>query len=80
MTAQINLKLSDRMFEAAQAFAELRGFDSLQDFLRELLRETLFEEEKMSGKFTALASEKALAKYWLTKEEDKAWEHLARET
>ena len=29
--------------------------------------------EKM---FTALASEKSLAKLWNTKEEDKAWEHL----
>ena len=29
--------------------------------------------EKM---FTALASEKSLAKLWNTKEEDKAWKHL----
>jgi len=32
--------------------------------------------EKISGFNTAKASEKSLAKYWNSKEEDEAWEHL----
>jgi len=35
--------------------------------------------KKFGGKFTYLASEEALAKNWLSKEEDKAWEHLQGE-
>lgn len=79
---QINLKLSDRMFVSAKKYAELYGFDTLQEFIRELLREKLFEKEgeTMGGFFTAKASEEALAKHWLTKEEDEAWAHLQKET
>lgn len=36
----------------------------------------LGEDEEQEKLFTALASEKALAKGWLTKEEDKAWKDL----
>ncbi|MBI2666241.1 hypothetical protein HYX13_01375 [Candidatus Woesearchaeota archaeon] len=65
----------------ARKYIKHHGFDTLQDFIRELLREKLFEnEEETKGIFTALASEKALAKHWLTKEEDEAWAHLQKET
>ncbi|MBI2672166.1 DUF2281 domain-containing protein [Candidatus Woesearchaeota archaeon] len=69
------------MFNAAKTLTELRGFDSLQDFIREILREKLFEEEKeeLNGLFTYLASESSLAKTWLSKEEDEAWQHLEKE-
>lgn len=39
--------------------------------------ESLIEKEKQSDKlFTAFASEKSLAKDWLSKEEDEAWKDL----
>ena len=39
--------------------------------------ETLLEKEEDEDKlFTVLASEKSLAKDWLSKEEDKAWKDL----
>ncbi len=70
------------MFTVAKSYAESQGFDTLQDFVRELLRERLFEgeAEKISGLYTYKASEASLAKYWLTKEEDEAWAHLQKET
>jgi Arc/MetJ-type ribon-helix-helix transcriptional regulator len=43
MSNQINLKLSDRMFNSAKKFSEKKGFNSMQDFIREILREKLFE-------------------------------------
>ena len=36
----------------------------------------LFDDEIVSGRATAIASEKSLARNWLTPEEDKAWQHL----
>ena len=35
--------------------------------------------KKSEGYYTMLASERSLAKNWLTKEEDEAWEHLQDE-
>ena len=78
---QINLKLSDTMFATAKKYVKLCGFYSLQDFIRETLREKLFENEiTINGLQTYKASEQSLARHWLTKEEDEAWEHLQEET
>lgn len=82
MSTQISLKLSEKMINSARKYAELHGFDSLQDLIREVLREKLFEDEKstLGGINTYFASEEALGRKWLTKEEDKAWAHLQEET
>jgi len=81
MGTQINLKLSDRMFTSAREYADVHGFDTMQDLIRELLRQRLFEDKEVTGGIhTALASEKSLARHWLTKEEDEAWAHLQKET
>jgi len=63
---------------SAKSYAEMHGFDNLQDFIRETLRQRLFEN--VGGKYTYLASEKSLARNWLKKEEDEAWSHLQKET
>lgn len=79
MSTQISLKLSDKMMEEAQKYAESKGYDSLQDFIRETMREKLFEGEELTGAHTYLASHSSLAKDWLTKDEDEAWSHLQKE-
>jgi len=81
MNTQISLKLSEKMYLATRNIAELKGYNNIQEFIREALREKLFEnkDEVVGGKYTAIASEKALAKNWLSQEEDKAWAHLAKE-
>jgi hypothetical protein len=79
MGTQISIKLSDKMFNSAKNYAKLYGFDNIQDFIRETIREKLFENETLSGKSTYLASEKSLARAWLLKEEDEAWEHLQKD-
>ena len=81
MSTQISLKLSDKLFERAKAYSELKGFDNLQELIRELLREKLFDDESIpSGLSTYLASEEYLAKAWLSREEDEAWKHLQKAT
>jgi hypothetical protein len=80
MGTQISIKLSDKMFTEANRFADLKGFDTLQDFIRELLREKLFESknENIGGLYTTKASEDSLAKNWLLAEEDEAWDYLQK--
>ncbi len=79
MGTQISLKLSEKMYTAAKIYAENHGYDSLQNFIREVLRERLFEDETVDGLSTYLASEGSLARYWLSPEEDEAWSHLQKE-
>ena len=78
MGMQISLKLSDKMLSEAKKYARLHGYDQLQDFIREILREKLFDRENISGLNTYKASEASLAKNWLRKEEDEAWAHLQK--
>ncbi|MFP4112322.1 MAG: ribbon-helix-helix domain-containing protein [Candidatus Woesearchaeota archaeon] len=80
MGTQISLKLSEKMIKAAKEYSESHGYDNLQDFIREVLRERLFEKESLKGLYTYLASEDSLKKAWLSKEEDKAWDYLQKET
>ncbi len=80
MSTQISLKLSDSLFTTAKEYSHLKGYDSIQELVRDALRCKLFEAKKdFGGLYTYLASEKALAKKWLTKEEDNAWKHLEKE-
>lgn len=79
MVEQLNLRLPDNLLEKARAFAKENGFSNIQELIKESLREKLFEKENIGGIFTYGASEKSLSKYWLTKEEDEAWEHLQEE-
>ena len=80
MGIQINLKLSEKLLKAAKKEVKIKGYESIQDFIRESLREKLFEsDEIISGLLTYKASESSLAKNWLSKEEDEEWAHLQKE-
>lgn len=78
MGTQINLKLSDQIYSEAKKYSKALGYGNIQEFIRETIREKLFEKEneRVSGFHTYLASEKSLAKLWNTKEEDEAWKNL----
>ena len=76
MNTQISLKLPERMLTVARVYAKQYGYSNLQEFIREVVREKLFENEAIGGIHTYKAAESSLAKHWLTKEEDEAWAHL----
>lgn len=77
MGMQISLKLPDKLYQESKKYVESYGYENVQEFIRTILRERLFEKESFS---TYLASERSLAKEWLSKEEDEAWAHLQKET
>jgi hypothetical protein len=80
MGTQISVKLPDHMFSSARVYAKAHGFNNLQDFVRELIRERIFEREQefFGGLSAYAASEKSLARNWLAPEEDEAWAHLQK--
>ena len=81
MGIQISLKLPEKMFASAKDYAEYHGFGTVQEFIRELIRERLFnrESEALTGVSTSQASEEALGRHWLRPEEDQVWAHLQKE-
>ena len=50
MNQQINIRISDVMLKKAQIKARKQGYENLQEFIRELLREKLFETVEVAGK------------------------------
>ncbi|MFT4310566.1 MAG: ribbon-helix-helix domain-containing protein [Candidatus Woesearchaeota archaeon] len=44
MAGQINVRLSDKMHELVTLYCEEHGFSSVQDFIKETIREKLFEQ------------------------------------
>ena len=50
MNQQINIRLSDVMLKKAQVKARRQGYENLQEFIRELLREKVFEIVEVSKK------------------------------
>ena len=43
MNTQINLRLPEKMLLSAKSYTERYGFNSLQEFIKETIREKLFE-------------------------------------
>jgi Arc/MetJ-type ribon-helix-helix transcriptional regulator len=50
MNAQVNLRLPESMLVSAKKYAKKHGFSSLQDFIKETLREKLFERQDITKK------------------------------
>ena len=54
MNTQISLRLPEKMLVSAESYVEKHGFSTLQEFIKELMREKLFEEPLISKKELAL--------------------------
>lgn len=48
MNTQINLRLPENMLKTAKTYADKNGYGTIQEFIKETIREKLFEEEKLS--------------------------------
>ncbi len=48
MNTQINLRLPDEILDSANRQAKIQGFSSVQEFIKDILREKLFNEEIIS--------------------------------
>lgn len=57
MNTQINLRLSERMLISAQDYANKYGFGTIQEFVKELMRERLFEEPVITKEELALVKQ-----------------------
>lgn len=46
MNKQVNVRLPEKMLVSAKNYAKKNGFSTVQEFIKETLREKLFEEKK----------------------------------
>ncbi len=60
MNKQVNVRLSEKMLVSAKDYAEKNGFGTVQEFIKETLREKLFEEKKLLNKLIKISEEKNL--------------------
>lgn len=49
MNTQINIRIPDTMLNAARAYSEEHGFGSIQDFIKETIREKVFDEPDITN-------------------------------
>jgi hypothetical protein len=54
MNTQINIRLPGKLLTSARSYAEEHGFGTLQDFLKETVREKLFDQAEISKAELAL--------------------------
>ncbi len=51
-TKQINLKMHENLYAAANSFAETYGYKNLQDLILDSLREKIFEKNEFDESFS----------------------------
>ncbi len=49
MNTQINVRMPNNLLSSAKTFAEENGFGTVQEFIKEVVREKLFDEEELSS-------------------------------
>ena len=54
MNTQINLRLPEKILVSAKSYIEEHGFGTIQEFIKEVMREKLFEEPEISKEELAL--------------------------
>lgn len=50
MNTQINIRMPTNLLSRAQNYAEKHGFSTLQGFIKETIREKVYDEPKISAK------------------------------
>lgn len=48
MNKQINVRFPEKILSSAEAYAEEHGFSTVQEFVKEIVREKLFDEPEIS--------------------------------
>ncbi len=54
MNTQINVRLPEKVLVSVKSYAEKHGFSNIQEFIKEAIREKLFEKPEISKEELAL--------------------------
>ena len=56
INTQINLRLPEKLLDSVKSYSEKNCYSSIQEFIKETLREKLFDEPKITKKELALVN------------------------
>lgn len=81
MNSQINLRLPEKLLFMSQSYADKHGFGTVQEFIKETLREKLFGEQDISRNELALVKRliKASEQKGLYGKEDELFKKLRKQ-
>ena len=54
MNTQINLRLEDNLLESAKTYSQLHGYGNVQEFIKETIRQKIFDEPDLTGEELSL--------------------------
>lgn len=78
MTTQLNLKFQDDFFNIAKEFAKKRGYLSVQELIREALRDKIFDEHTVCEEYKKVLSSKEANSFSSIKESEEFIEQLRK--
>jgi hypothetical protein len=58
MTTQVNLKFQDGFYDLAKSYAESRGYMSVQEFIREAVRDKIFDNLEIRDEYKRVLESK----------------------
>ena len=56
MNSQVNIRLNPKLLSSAKTYAKNKGYSSVQELIKDTLREKIFEEKSLSDEEAVLLS------------------------
>ena len=78
MTTKINLKFQDEFFDLAKNYAESRGYLSIQELVRDALREKIFDDLEVKESYKKFLQSKEANTFLSEKESKEFMESLMK--
>ncbi len=78
MTTQINLKFQDDFFELAKSYADSKGYMSIQELVRDALREKIFDDLEIRDEYKKVLQSKEANTFLSEEESEKFHEEMRK--
>lgn len=78
MVSQVNLKFQDDFYTMTKDYASSRGYMSIQEFIREAVRDKIFDELEVSEEYKKVLQSKEANTFLSEEESEKFHEELKR--
>jgi hypothetical protein len=78
MTTQINLKFQDGFFELAKEYADSRGYMSIQELVRDALREKIYDDLEIREEYKEILKGEEANTFYTQEESEKFHEELKK--
>lgn len=78
MTTQINLKFQNDFYELAKEYADSRGYMSIQELVRDALREKIYDDLELREEYKEVLKSKEANTFLSEEESEKFHEELKK--